>query len=400
MRGKKQAQRQFVAMIDVNARIPEHHPIREIKRLSDEVFGRLSPRFEAMYSEMGRPSIPPERLLGARLLMALFSVPSERAFCERLRYDLLFQWFLDLELEEEPFDASTFSKNQQRLLEHQVADEFFAEVVDLLRQRHLLSEEHFSVDGTLIDAWASLKSFRPKDEGDQGPKDSNGWGDFSGQKRSNDTHESTTDPQAKLLKKGEGKEAKLCFTGHAVMENRHGFCVSFELTPSVGVTESQMALEQLKHLEAEGFCPTSVGADKNYHNGPFVAGCRDEGIKPHVATIKDRKVPGLDGRTTGSKGYQISQTIRKRTEQIFGWMKTVGSDAPEPLRRGRAHRRGLQMGGVGAEPVALGQAEPGAAGGRGAGVSPRQAWCAQIQEIPEFGRRKSCKFLPKARLLT
>jgi transposase len=330
MRGKKQAQRQFVAMIDVNARIPERHPIREIKRLSDEVFGRLSPRFEAMYSEIGRPSIPPERLLGARLLMALFSVPSERAFCERLRYDLLFQWFLDLELEEEPFDASTFSKNQQRLLEHQVADEFFSQVVDLLKARDLLSEEHFSVDGTLIDAWASLKSFRPKDEGDAGPKDSNGWGDFSGQSRSNETHQSKTDPQAKLLKKGEGKEAKLCYTGHAVMENRHGFCVSFEVTPSVGVTESQLALEQLKHLEDEGFSPTTVGADKNYHNGPFVAGCRAEGIKPHVATIKDRKVAGLDGRTTGSKGCQISQTIRKRAEQVFGWTKTVGG-----MRRSR-----------------------------------------------------------------
>jgi Transposase DDE domain len=188
----------------------------------------------------------------------------------------------------------------------------------------------FEVDGTLIDAWASLKSFRPKDEGDSGPKDSNGWGDFSGQKRSNVTHESRTDPQAKLLKKGDGKEATLCFTGHAVMENRHGFCISFELTPSVGVTESQMALEQLKHLEAEGFCPTSVGADKNYHNGPFVAGCRAEGIKPHVATIKDRKVAGLDGRTTGSPGYKISQIIRKGAEQIFGWMKTVGG-----MRRSR-----------------------------------------------------------------
>jgi transposase len=259
MRGRKQAQRQFVAMIDVNARIPQGHPIREVKRLSDEVFRRLSPRFEAMYSEIGRPSIPPERLLGARLLMALFSVPSERAFCERLHYDLLFQWFLDLELEEDPFDASTFSKNQQRLLAHQVADEFFAEVVDLLRERNLLSQEHFSVDGTLIDAWASLKSFRPKDEGDQGPKDSNGWGDFSGQPRSNDTHESTTDSQAKLLKKGDGKEAKLCFTGHAVMENRHGFCVSFELTPSVGVTESQMALEQREALGRKGLSAHECG---------------------------------------------------------------------------------------------------------------------------------------------
>jgi transposase len=330
MRGRKQAQRQFLAVVDVNARIPERHPIREIKRLSDEVFHRLSDRFEAMYSEIGRPSIPPERLLGARLLAALFSVPSDRAFCERLRYDLLFQWFLDLELDEAPFDATTFSKNQQRLLEHQVADEFFAEVVGVLRERNLLSEEHFSVDGTLIDAWASLKSFRPKDERDLEPKDGNGWGDFSGQKRSNATHESKTDPQAKLLKKGAGKEAKLCFTGHAVMENRHGFCVSFEVTPSVGVTESQLALEQLKHLEAAGFRPTSVGADKGYDNGPFVAGCRGEGIKPHVAPIGGRKVAGLDGRTTRSKGYKLSQTLRKRTEQIFGWMKTVGG-----LRRSR-----------------------------------------------------------------
>jgi transposase len=201
MRGRQQAQRQFLAVVDVNARIPQGHPIREIKRLSDEVFRQLSDRFEAMYSEFGRPSIPPERLLGARLLAALFSVPSDRAFCERLRYDLLFQWFLDLELEEEAFDASSFSKNQQRLLEHQVADEFFAEVVGLLKARGLLSEEHFSVDGTLIDAWASLKSFRPKDEGDQAPKDGNGWGDFSGQKRSNATHESTSDPEAKLLEK-------------------------------------------------------------------------------------------------------------------------------------------------------------------------------------------------------
>jgi transposase len=252
MRGKKQAQRQFVAMIDVNARIPQGHPIREIKRLSDDVFSRLSPRFEAMYSEIGRPSIPPERLLGARLLMALFSVPSERAFCERLRYDLLFQWFLDLELEEEPFDASTFSKNQQRLLEHQVADEFFAEVVGLLRERHLLSEEHFSVDGTLIDAWASLKSFRPKDEGDQGPKDSKGWGDFSGQQRSNDTHESTTDPQAKLLKKGAGKEAKLCYTGHAVMENRHGFSSQFRTDPVGGGNREPDGLGATQALGSRG----------------------------------------------------------------------------------------------------------------------------------------------------
>jgi hypothetical protein len=265
-----------------------------------------------------------------------------------IRTDLLFQWFLDLGLEEEPFDASTFSKNQQRLLEHQMADEFFAEVVDLLRQRHLLSEEHFSVDGTLIDAWASLKSFRPKDEGDAGPKDSNGWGDFSGQKRSNDTHESRTDPQAKLLKKGEGKEAKLCFTGHAVMDNRHGFSSQFRTDPLGGRHRSQMALEQLKHLQAAGFSPTSVGGRQKIPQRALCGQLPAEGVKAHVATIEGHKVPGLDGRTTGSPGYELSQTIRKRTEQIFGWMKTVGG-----MRRSRycgapAHRRGLQMGSGGA----------------------------------------------------
>jgi hypothetical protein len=185
-----------------------------------------------------------------------------------------------------------------------------------------LSEEHFSVDGTLIESWASLKSFRPKN--DPGPKDGNGWGDFTGEKRSNETPESKTDPEAKLLRKGAGKEAKLCFTGHAVMENRHGFCVSFELTPALGVTESEMALEQLKHLQAEGFNPKSVGADKGYHNTRFVAGCQGQSIRAHVARMKGRKTPGVDGRTARGKGYRMSQVVRKRIEEIFGWMKTVG----------------------------------------------------------------------------
>jgi transposase len=311
-------------VVDIEARIPKEHPIREIKKLADEVFSRMGGRFSSMYSEIGRPSIPPERLLGARLLSALFGVPSDRAFCERLRYDLMFQWFLDLELEDEPFDASSFSKNQERILEHQAADEFFAEVVDLLKERALLSEEHFSVDGTLIEAWASLKSFRPKQENNDGSNDSNRWSEFHGEKRSNETHESKTDPEAKLLKKGAGKEAKLCFTGHAVMENRNGFCVSFEVTKSVGVTEAQIALVQLERIKEEGFEPESVGADKGYHQGPFVNGCRELSIKPHVATVEGRKTVGLDGRTTGSEGYRLSQTIRKRIEEIFGWMKTVG----------------------------------------------------------------------------
>jgi transposase len=325
MRGRATSQTSLLALLDIESRIPKRHPIREIKRLVREIFRELDGHFADLYADKGRVSIPPERLLGAKVLMALYTVRSDRQFCERLRYDLLFQWFLDINPDEPEaiFDASSFSKNQGRLLGHATADLFFVQVVELARAGRWLSNEHFSVDGTLIEAWASLKSFRPKDEPPQGPGAGNSWVDFHGEKRSNETHQSTTDPEAKLLRKGAGKEAKLCFAGHAVMENRTGLCVHFEVTPSVGVTESTTALSQLQALQEQGFTPTTAGADKNYHNQEFVQGCRTAGIAPHVAEVKGRQVAGLDGRTK-KRGYQTSQRLRKRIEEIFGWMKTTG----------------------------------------------------------------------------
>jgi len=323
MRGRKAAQTSFISLVNVEDRIPKGHPIREVKRMIGEVFRRLDAEFEDLYAQNGRASIPPERLLGAKVLMALYTVRSDRAFCERLKYDLLFQWFLDLNPDEETFDASTFSKNQERLLKHCVSDLFFAAVVEIAREKRWVSNEHFSADGTLIEAWASMKSFQPKDD-QQGPGSGNGWKDFHGEKRSNKTHQSTTDPEAKLLKKGKGREAKLCFGAHAMMENRHGLCVHIAAHPSVGKTEPEMALEQVKDLQERGFIVKTVGADKGYHTDAFVRGCREQEIKPHVAQQKGRKVKGLDGRTSRSKGYVTSQVIRRRIEELFGWMKTIG----------------------------------------------------------------------------
>src|SRR6218665_1329442 len=279
MRGRPTAQTTLITLLDVESRIPKKHPIREVKRLTGEVFRDLDGHLEDLYAEKGRSSIPPERLLGAKVLMALYSGRSDRQFFERLRYDLLFQWFLDINPDEPEaiFEASSFSKNQRRLLGHATADAFFARVVELARAQRWLSDEHFSIDGTLIEAWASMKSFRPKDEPPQGPGGGNPWQDFHGEKRSNQTHQSTTDPEAKLLRKGPGKEAKLCFAGHAVMENRTGLCVLFEVTPSVGVTESQTALAQVRQLQDREFRPVTVGADKGYHSQEFVQGCREAG---------------------------------------------------------------------------------------------------------------------------
>src|SRR5581483_2262383 len=325
MRGKKTAQTNFIALVNVENRIPKDHPIREIKAIAEEVFRRLGEHFEDLYDEHGRPSIPPERLLGAKLLIALYSIRSERQFCERPQYDLLFQWFLDINPDEPQalFDASSFSKNQQRLLQESTPDAFFACVVEAAKERGLLSDEHFSVDGTMIEAWASLKSFRRKDD-PQGPGAGNAWMDFRGESRRNATHQSTSDPEAKLLRKGPGQAAKLCFMAHAAMENRHGFCVHLKVTPSVGVTEGQAALEQIGELVERGFRPQTVGADKGYHSREFVQGCRELGVSPHVAQIEGRQVEGLDARTTGQRGYVTSQRIRKRIEEIFGWMKATG----------------------------------------------------------------------------
>jgi transposase len=276
MRSKAAAQKTLLMVGSVEERISQRHPIRRIKALADEALGTMSGVFEEMYSSIGRPSVPPERLLKAQLLMALYSVRSDRQFCEQLDYNLLFRWFLDLELDEPSFDASTFSHNKKRLIEHQAAQRFLAAIVEQARSRHLLSEEHFSVDGTLIEAWASMKSFRPKDEPPSG--DGNGWSDFGGQKRSNETH-STTDPEAKLFRKGNGREAKLAYCGNVLMENRSGLLVDVEIAPADGYGERAGAARMLARLPRKR---RTLGADKGYDTRGFVQTCRELSITPHV----------------------------------------------------------------------------------------------------------------------
>ena len=321
MRGEKQSQVSVTCLINVETMIPSDHPIRTIKRLLNEVLGQMDAHFDEIYAANGRPSIPPERLLLAKVLMALYSIRSERQFCERLQYDLLFRWFLDLNPDETTFDHSSFSQNQKRLLQHQVADLFFAEVVWLAKNRGWVSDQHFSVDATLIEAWASLKSFKPKqDRRDGGGGDGNGWADFKGEKRRNETHESTTDPEAKLVRKGDGREAKLAFAGHAAMENRHGLCVLFEVKSAVG-SDAEVAVQQIAELQQRSIHPRTVGADRGYHSRNFIEGLRGHGVVPHPAPLKDRRLLGVKVR---SKAHQLSQKCRRKIEEIFGWAKTTG----------------------------------------------------------------------------
>lgn len=324
MRGKDDGQASMLVLMSPESLVPERHPARAIKQMADECLRELSPRFDEMYARAGRPSIPPERLLKSMLLMALYSIASERMFCERLRYDLLFRWFLDMSMVDEPFDASSFSKNRDRLLEHEVAHYFLQSVVKLAEKNRLMSSEHFSVDGTLIQAWASMKSFRPKKEGDDDRGDGNGWADFKGQSRNNETHSSTTDPDAKLLRKGLGQEAKLVFGEHVLMENRNGLIVDLAVRPAVGVTEPEAALDLLMRAIPVGGNIT-VGADKGYDTKGFIDGCRDLGVTPHVSQcVTSHRGSGIDARTTRHPGYGISTIIRRRIESIFGWKKTVG----------------------------------------------------------------------------
>lgn len=320
MRGKKEIQVTMLSAMTANDLVPEDHPIRHIKPMVDRALGELSPVFARMYSETGRPSIPPEHLLKACLLIALYSVRSERQFCERLQYDLLFKWFLDMNIVDPAFDASVFSKNKERLLEHEVARGLLGAVLDEARHRKLLSEDHFTVDGTLLEAWASVKSFRPKDGSGQpaASGEKNPEVDFHGEKRTNDTHQSTTDPETMLARKGRGKEAKLCFMGHVLMENRNGLVVDVAMTKATGTAEREAALDMLGKVP--GKRRITVGGDKNYDTKDFVRSCRSMTVTPHVAR---RETSIVDARTTRHPGYQVSQRIRKRVEEIFGWDKTV-----------------------------------------------------------------------------
>jgi transposase len=344
MRGTIQAQPDFLTTINLNARVPANHPLRPIKRHVDAVLKKLSPLFDDLYAEDGRASIPPEQLLKSRVLTALYTVRSERLFCDQLGYNLLWLWFLDRELDEGSFDHSVFAKNYERVLSADVAKLFFAEVYDRSRQEGWTSDEHFTADGTLIESWASLKSFVRKDGGDakkiQTARDEdpgNPTVDFRGEKRCNDTPQSPTDGDSVLYRKAHGREAKLSFGAHLLMENRQGLCADFTLHNPISEPEPVMALRQLDaHTKLHrGVAPKTIGADKNYHQKQFVSGCRAREVIPHVACKTGVKVAGLDGRTTRQTSYATSQRIRKRVEEIIGWIKTVGG-----LRRSRY--RGLE----------------------------------------------------------
>ena len=320
MRGRLNNQVDMLVALTPDQLVPQDHPIRRIKPIVDAALKEMSPTFNRMYADVGRPSIPPEHLLKACLLIALYSIRSERQFCERLQYDLLFKWFLDLNIMDPAFDASSFSKNKERLLEHQVAHQFLSAVITEARRRKLLSEDHFTVDGTLLEAWASLKSFRPKDGGETPGSDGNNPSiDFHGEHRTNDTHQSTTDPEAMLARKSKGKEARLRLAGHVLMENRTGLVVDVIVTQATGTAERDTALDRLERVP--GKRRITLGGDKGYDTEDFITSCREMNVTPHVAC---RKYTTLDGRTTHHEGYRISQRIRKRIEEIWGWIKTVG----------------------------------------------------------------------------
>jgi transposase len=333
MRGETPKQTSMLCLISAESRVPADHPLRPIKALADAALEQLSPLFDEIYAVSGRRSVPPERLLKALLLQSLFSIRSERQLCEQLHYNLLYRWFLDMDMTEEVFDPTTFTKNRDRLCHHEVTARFFQIVVGQAREAELMSSDHFSVDGTMIEAWGSLKNFRPKDEDKRDDDDSNGWGDFRGQKRSNETHEAKTDPDAKLWRKGKGKEAKLVYGGNALMENRNGLLVDLRIDRMSGTLEIDAALEMLDENVAGR---STVGADKAYDTRRFVEESRRRGATPHVAqNITAHRGSTIDGRTTRHAGYEVSLIVRRRIEQIFGWMKDFGG-------LGRSRFRGLE----------------------------------------------------------
>jgi transposase len=330
MRGKETPEQRFFSYVMPEERVPQDHPLRPIKKMVNRALAELSVQFSAVYSCIGRPSIPPEMLLRATLLQILYSIRSERLLMEQLDYNILFRWFVGLSMDDAVWDHSVFSKNRERLLNTEVAAAFFVCVRQQAEEAGLLSDEHFTVDGTLIEAWASLKSFRTK--GDAAPPAAgsgrNPEVDFHGQQRTNDTHESTTDPDARLYRKGKGKEARLSYMGHVLMENRNGLAVDGQLTHASGTAEPDAALAMLGSLPGEQ--RITVGADKFYDQHAFVHGARGCGATPHVAA-RDRG-SAIDGRTTRHAGYEVSQRIRKRIEEIFGWLKTVGTLSRIKLR--------------------------------------------------------------------
>ncbi len=334
MRGDDQQQAAMWSYISPEQRVPADHPLRSLRTMVDGAMVELSAEFAKLYSPVGRPSIAPEKLLRALLLQVLYSVRSERLLMEQLDYNLLFRWFVGLNMDDPVWDVTVFTKNRQRLLEGDIARAFFERVLAYARQRGVLSDEHFTVDGTLIEAWASLKSFKRKDTRGTPPDDpGNPTVNFHGERRRNDTHASTTDPDARLFRKGYGQEAKLCYQGHGLMENRHGLAVAGCVTRATGRGERAAALELIGALEPRG--RVTLGADKAYDTRDFVQAVRLLRVTPHVAQNTTARASAIDERTTRHEGYAISQQKRKRIEEIFGWLKTIGL-LRKTRHRGRA----------------------------------------------------------------
>ena len=336
MRGHDEQASHLFSYVSPEQRVPATHPLRPIRQITDRVLETLSPKFTAMYSTIGRPSIPPEKLLRALLLQVLYTVRSERLLMEQLEYNLLFRWFVGLNIDDPVWDPTVFSKNRDRLWAADIATAFFQAVRAEAEARQLTSDEHFTVDGTLLEAWASLKSFKKVDAEDAPPPDDPGnpTVNFHGETRTNATHASTTDPDARLARKGRGKEAKLSYTGHVLMENRNGLAVDVALLPATGTAEREAAIEMLAELPDSG--RITLGGDKNYDTRDFVEQLRELEVTPHVAQNDTNRRSAIDARTTRHTGYAISQQKRKRIEEIFGWLKTVGG-----LRklRHRGHER-------------------------------------------------------------
>ena len=334
MRGSDKRSGELFSYVHLEDRVRRDHPLRAIREIANAALADLSGDFAALYSGLGRPSIPPEMLLRAMLLQAFYSVRSERQLMERLEFDLLFRWFVGVGVDDPAWDHSVFSKNRDRLLDGEIAAKFLAAVLAQARVKKLLSSEHFSVDGTLIEAWASMKSFKPNDSGEDNSSEGGGRNapaDFKGEKRSNETHRSTTDPDAMLYRKGPGMEAKLCFIGHGLMENRSGLLVDARLTRVSGHAERLAALDM---IQAFADRPTAItlGADKGYDAADFVEELRTMNVRPHVAQNTNGRRSAIDKRTTRHPGYAASQRIRKRIEETFGWTKTIAGMRKTKLR--------------------------------------------------------------------
>jgi transposase len=333
MRGLDARSGELFSYVDLEKRVPARHPLRLVRDVVNEVLAALDSDFAKAYADSGRPSIAPERLLRSLLLQAFYTIRSERQLMEQLDYNLLYRWFVGLGVDDPVWVPTVFTKNRDRLLEADVARKFLAELMNHNKLRGLLSDEHFSVDGTQIAAWASMKSFKPKDgSGDPLGPGRNGERDFHGEKRSNATHSSSTDPEAQLFRKGRGKEAKLSFMGHALMENRNGLIVAATLTKATGTAERQAA-EDMIVRHSPGSRRITLGADKGYDAAAFVADMRALNVTPHIAQNVSGRRSAVDARTTRHPGYAVSQQKRKRIEEPFGWGKTIGGLA-RPMLRG------------------------------------------------------------------